>query len=104
MVLSRAIESLTDELVARWAPLFEPKSWSERLDLLNEMHEQLQDDIGDLDSYAIVSRTFIRKLVERLHGGGVSSAPQAHIYANSDDEQHRRAAGEWLSQQAHART
>jgi hypothetical protein len=104
MVLPRTIETLTDELAARWLPVFEPRSWSARLELLNEIHEQLRDDIGDFEIYSAVSRVFIRKLIEGLDGGVVSSAPQAHIYANSDDELHRRAAGAWLSRHARART
>lgn len=101
--LRRAVDSLTDELVALWAPQFEPRSWSERLQLLNEMHEQLQDDIGNLEIYSSVSPTFIQKLIERLSGGPVSSAAQAHIYANSGNQEHRRSAGEWLNRQKRAR-
>ena len=59
MVLPGGIESLTEELVKRWAPLLEPKSWPERLELLSEIHEQLQDDLGDLAIYSAVSRMFI---------------------------------------------
>ena len=94
----REIESLTDELVSLWAPLFAPRNWAERLELLNQMHEQLQDDIGDLAVYSAVSPILIRKLIQRLEDGPVTSAPQAHVYANSDEQDHRRAAGEWLSQ------
>lgn len=98
--LQRAIESLTDELVSLWAPLFAPKGWPERLELLKEVHEQLQDDIGDLEFYSAVSPVLIRKLIEQLQGGPVMSTAQAHIYANSDDQEHRQAAGEWLSKHA----
>ena len=104
MILQQGIESLTDELVARWGALFAPKTWPERLQFLNEMHEQLQDDLGDLELYALVSRVFIRKLIMRLEDGGpVTSSAQAHIYANSDDESHRSAAAEWLYQRPHDR-
>ncbi len=95
------VEALTDELAERWTALFEPKTWPERLQLLGQIHEQLQDDIGDLEVYSAVSRIFIKKLIARLDDGKpVSSTPQAHIYANSDDEDHRRAAGEWLCRPA----
>jgi hypothetical protein len=104
MVLQVAIESLTDELLLRWAALFESRSWSGRLELLSEMHEQLRDDIRDFEAYSAVSRVFIRKLIDRLEGGAISCAPQAHIYANSDDERHRQAAGDWLSRNNHAKT
>lgn len=94
---NRTVDSLADELVSFWISLFEPKSWPERLELLNEVHEQLQEDIGDLDLYAAASPVFIQKLIERLNGGRIMSVAQAYIYANSGDEQHRRAAGEWLN-------
>jgi len=93
----RQVEALTDELVERWATLFQPKTWPERLQMLGQMHEQLQDDIGDLEIYSSVSRIFIKKLIDRLDDGRpVSSTAQAHVYANSDDQDHRQAAGEWL--------
>ena len=103
-IISRGeIETLTDELVRRWAPLFEPKSWPERLQLLGDLHEQLQDDIGDFDVYATVSRVFIKKLIACFNDGEpVSSSSQAYVYANSDDEKHRHAAAQWLSRQVGA--
>jgi len=92
-------EKLSTELAGRWAVVFAAKSWDERLELLNQVHEQLQEDLGDLEMYSTVSPMFIRKLIERLANGPVVSVAQAHIYANSQDEGHRRAAGEWLAAQ-----
>ncbi len=94
--MSRAAEELAKELVVRWGPLFADKSWAERLPLLNEVHEQLQDDLGDFDIYAEISPIFIRELIEHLRGGMVQSREQAQIYANSADPEHRRQAGAWL--------
>ena len=96
--INRNIEGLAEELASRWAPFFIPKDWRERLDLLKEMHEQLQEDIGDMDVYCAVSPILIRKLIEKLSDGPVTSIEQVHIYANSAAEEHRRAAGEWLAQ------
>jgi hypothetical protein len=87
---------LAEELVERWAGFFAPKSWTERLDLLYQVHEQLRDDLDNLDLYAEVSPAFVGRLIDKLSSGPVSSLAQAHIYANSDDETHRREAGEWL--------
>jgi hypothetical protein len=98
LALGRSVENLADELVSRWAPLFAHEDWPGRLKLLQEIHEQLQEDLGDLDTYSAVSPVFIRKLIENLSGGPVACAAQAQIYANSDDDAHRRAAHEWLSQ------
>ena len=94
-----AVEKLAEELTQRWAAAFALKNWAERLELLNQLHEQLLEDLGDLDLYSAVSPVFIRKLIVSLSGGPVTSAAQAHIYANSDDAEHRRAAGEWLGRQ-----
>ena len=97
MSLQRSVDTLTDELVTLWAPQFEPKAWPERLQLLNDVHDQLQEDIGDLAVYSAVSPVFIRKLIDHLNDGPIASAAQAHVYANSDAEHHRRAAGIWLN-------
>ena len=94
---SSEISQLAEELVRRWLPQFQEKSWAERLALLNEMHEQLLEDLGDMDLYCAVSPAFIRRLIETLAEDPIASTAQAHIYANSEDEAHRRAAGEWLA-------
>ena len=90
-------ERLSTELATRWLGMFAAKDWRGRLELLNQVHEQLQEDLHDLELYSAVSPLFIRKLIERLSNGPVHSLAQAHIYANSEDEGHRRAAGEWLA-------
>jgi hypothetical protein len=95
-VMSEA-EKLSTELAGRWETIFAKRDWEERLDLLNQVHEQLQEDLGDLEMYSTVSPIFIRKLLERLSDGPIISLAQAHIYANSQGEEHRRAAGEWLA-------
>jgi len=94
---TQAIEDLAEELSRRWLPLFVQIEWPARLKLLEEMHQQLQEDLGNLGIYCAVSPVLTRKLIQKLAGGPVSSMAQAHIYANSDDEEHRRAAGDWLS-------
>jgi len=90
---------LADELVARWRPLLAVKNWAERLQLLHQIHEQLQDDLEDIAFYSRVSPIFIQKIIDDLGGGPITSREQAHIYANSGDAEHRRAAGEWFASQ-----
>ena len=90
------VESLVAELVGRWLPLFATEDWPGRLKLLHQMHEQLQDDLGQLELYTAVSPALIRELLEQLSAGPITCTAQAHIYANSGDERHRRMAGEWL--------
>jgi len=90
------VESLVAELVGRWLPVFAAEDWPERLQLLHQMHEQLQEDLGQMELYSAVSPALIRELVEQLSAGAITCTAQAHIYANSDDERHRRMAGDWL--------
>jgi hypothetical protein len=92
----RHVKTLAEELARRWTRDFAARDWPERLRLLNEVHEQLLEDLGDLDLYSAVSPAFIRKLIENLPADPVASVAQAHIFANSGNEEHRRAAGEWL--------
>jgi uroporphyrinogen-III synthase len=94
----RAAEELATELAARWKSVFEPQSWSERLELLHQAHEQLKEDLRDFEIYCAVSPLLVRELIELLSGGPVKSLAQAHIYANSSDAEHRRAAGEWFAE------
>ena len=90
-------EELASELAARWQAIFASRSWPDRLTLLHQVHEQLQEDLRDLKIYCAVSPRLIRHLIDFVSDGPVGSLAQAHIYANSDDEAHRRAAGEWLT-------
>lgn len=93
---SRRVDRLVGELVSRWLPLFAAKNWPGRLELLHQVHEQLREDLGQIELYSAVSPAFIRELLEGLSAGPITCVEQAHIYANSDDLSHRRMAGEWL--------
>ena len=97
MNLYRAAEALATELAARWISAFEPRSWVERLHLLHEVHEQLKEDLRDFEVYCMVSPLLVRELIDLLSGGPVASLAQAHVYANSSDPDHRRAAGDWFA-------
>src|SRR6476646_4195598 len=98
MAITSATETLAEELAERWTSFFVPKDWPERLYLLHQVHEQLQEDLDDIELYCAVSSAFIRKLIERLGARDIESTEQAHIYANSDSEEHRYLAGEWLAE------
>lgn len=91
------IGNLVAELLKRWFTTFAAQNWQERLALLNELHDQLLEDLGDWEVYCAVFPAFIAALIDRLGDSAVSSEPQAHIYANSQREEHRRAAGDWLA-------
>jgi hypothetical protein len=95
----KSSEELADELVGRWLPLFKERDWENRLELLHLVLEQLQDDVADLTSYAAISPVFIGKLIDQLPTEPIRSRAQAHIFANSNRESHRLAAGRWLANQ-----
>ncbi|NBC33325.1 MAG: hypothetical protein GVY13_11675 [Alphaproteobacteria bacterium] len=84
------------ELVDRWGPRLEPLPWPERLELLADIHEQLFEDIGDLQRYAEISPQLVAGLIDRWGMPPVVCDEQAHIYANSAVDFHRAASGEWF--------
>jgi hypothetical protein len=91
------MQQLANELLDRWAPALQGKDWAKRLVLLGQIHEQLQEDIKDLETYCAVSPLFLAGLIDRLGVSEVDSVEQAHIYANSGSEAHRQLAGVWLA-------
>jgi hypothetical protein len=88
--------ALVAELVERWSPALTPKSWDERLESLNEIHDYLVEEFATFAEFGEVFPLFIGALIEKLGNGPVTSRAQAHIYANSQSEKHRHAAGDWL--------
>jgi hypothetical protein len=90
------IDVLSEELAERWVAQFRLGDWRGRLDLLQQIHDQLKEDINDMDLYCAISPLLVRKLIERLAPEPVGSAAQAQIYANSASDEHRRVAGQWL--------
>lgn len=84
-------------LATLWLPKLAKLSWAERLAMLDRIHEQVQDEYKDLTLYCEVFPIFVSQIVDALGNGPVTSREQAHIYANSAKESHRRAAGQWLA-------
>jgi hypothetical protein len=103
MASERALDipQLATKLAQQWLPLLAPRDWKGRLDLLHMIHEQLQEDLNDLDVYCQVSPILVEKIIDLLGDSEVSSREQAHVYANSANPAHRRVAGEWLARQHH---
>lgn len=90
-------DNLVVELVDRWVVRMAPLPWAERLHLLADIHEQLLEDLADLKRYAELSPHFIAGLIDRLGRPPCCCEEQAHIYANSADQAHRAASGEWFA-------
>lgn len=91
-----AIDVLSDELVNRWSARFLQETWPARLELLQQVHDQLKDDLKDMALYCAISPVLVQKFIERLPAEPIASVPQAQIYANSASDEHRRLAGQWL--------
>ena len=102
MVLVMAVPGpdadLAIELALRWLGALRARTWEERLNLLNDIHDHLREVIPDFDRFCRVFPRFIAELVVRLGDMEIRSAAQAHVFANSCDPEHRRAAGSWLAQ------
>ena len=96
------LEDLSDELSRRWQSLFAQKGWEERLDLLREIQDQLKEDLEDLEAFVALLPLLVRKLIDGLPLAPIVSVAQAHIYANSDADEHRQLAGQWLRAQSGA--
>lgn len=92
-----APDRLAEELVDRCIELLRPRDWAGRLDALMQMHDQVREDFEDFDLFCNVFPIFIARLIHRLGVQPIESLPQAHIYANSALQEHRDAAGAWLS-------
>ena len=90
-------DRLASELVDRWAGALARRTWPERLELMTDIHEKLREDVECIATYAEVSPRFIARIIDRLGGGEVTCAEQAHIYANSHRQAHREAAGRYFS-------
>lgn len=84
------------ELIELWTPLLEPADWPERYALLGEIHEQLREEIPDREMFRTVSLMMVTGLIDRLGNTPITNRHQAHIYANSGDERHWRAARAWF--------
>ena len=92
----REIDRLSDELADRWLPSLKEKNWRDRLALVAEIHEQLKEDLADIELYTSLSPVLVRKIINGLPQDPITDDAQAQIYANSDFETHRQLALEWL--------
>jgi predicted O-methyltransferase YrrM len=86
------VSELAEELAHRWSRLFKERDWHQRLVLLTEIHEKLQEDLANLDALAELSPLFIERLVDTLNEAEVICFEHAHISANSAKESHRQLA------------
>lgn len=89
-------EQLPTELAQIWARQLKPLSWEERITLMNEFHENLKEMIPDFEEFCEVFPAIVMETLNRIDEADISCDAQAHIYANSADEEHRQRAGAWF--------
>lgn len=101
-VTRKSDPDLAVELADRWLEPTRATSWAGRLALLNEIHDHLREEIPEFDRFCDIFPRFIAALIERLGDRDISSADQAHVFANSADAEHRHAAAVWFRSQRRA--
>ncbi len=89
-------EQLPKELAQIWARQLKPLSWEKRVLLMNDFHENLQEMIPDFGEFCEVFPAIVTETLELIDDPEISCDAQAHIFANSADEKHRRLAGAWF--------
>lgn len=88
-------EELARELAEFWLPALVDRDWKGRLEVLDEIHAQLYQDLPTLEEYDSVASRFVAAVIERLGAPPVHDDAQAQIYATSSDEEHWGAAFAW---------
>lgn len=81
-----------------WAPAFAKLNWSDRLQLLEQIDEEIRRDWRHAPGVASVSEEFTAKLLDRLGRSVISCRDQADFYLNSLNPLDRDAASAWRAQ------
>ena len=89
---------LATELAERWVKQLFNKTWQERLRVIADLFEYMQESIGDFSNFCEVFPDTIAEIIYRLGDQEVIAVEQAHLYASSRDVAHRDAAGAWIRQ------
>lgn len=98
-VIEDSNATLAEELAVRWYRPIAAADWPQRLALLNEIHDHLREEIPDFEQFCEVFPLFIAGLIRRISDPVITSADQAHVFANSADPEHRQAAAAWFREQ-----
>ncbi|WP_038052619.1 PilZ domain-containing protein [Thioalkalivibrio sp. ALJ1] len=88
-------EELAQELADFWLPALKGRDWKGRLEVLDEIHAQLYQDLPTLEEYDAIASRFVAAVIEQLGAPPIREAAQAKIYATSSDEDHWGAAFAW---------
>jgi hypothetical protein len=81
-----------------WAPAFAKLNWSDRLQLLEQIDEEIRRDWRHAPDVVSISEDFTAKLLDRLGRPAISCRDQADFYLNSLNPSDRDAASAWREQ------
>lgn len=88
-------EELARELADFWLPALRERDWEGCLEVLDEIHAQLYQDLPTIEEYESVTSRFVAAVIERFGAPPINNAAQARIYAASASEEHIGAAFAW---------
>jgi hypothetical protein len=86
------------KLLDFWAPAFAKLDWPDRLQLLEQIDEEIRRDWRKAPDVGSVSEDFTAKLLDRLGRSAISCQEQADFYLNSLILSDRDAASAWRNQ------
>lgn len=87
-----------EQLLDFWAPAFAKLDWPDRLQLLEQIDEEIQRDWRFSPDVGSISEDFTAKLLGRLGRTAISCQEQADFYLNSLIPSDRDAASAWRNQ------
>lgn len=88
-------EDLAQKLADFWLPALRDRDWEGCLEVLDQIHAQLYQDLPTIGEYESVSSRFVEAVIERFGAPPITSDAQARIYAGSANDQHIGAALAW---------
>ena len=87
---------LPKELSQIWARQLKPVDWDKRVLLINEFHDNLKEMIPDFEEFCDVFPAIVQETLVLIGEDEITCESQAHIFANSADQNHRLLAGAWF--------
>jgi hypothetical protein len=86
------------KLLGFWEPAFAKLNWHDRLQLLEQIDEEIQRDWRQDPGSGAISAEFTASLIDRLGRGAILCRDQADFYLNSSSAADRDAASAWYGQ------
>ncbi|WP_018861158.1 PilZ domain-containing protein [Thioalkalivibrio sp. ALJ3] len=88
-------KSLAQNLADFWHPAMLKRSWGERLDLMNDIYQQLHRFSANDEEYESWAGQVVAAVIERLGEPPITDPDQADLYVCSLEPRHWAAAFAW---------